>query len=424
MHRTFLKIAGWILLAAWLGLMPGSAAAAGSRTLTVAAFRDRLKGGFVGQMAGVAYAAPYEFRFDGRMAPQWLLLPWWPSRLAGALNQDDIYVELTFLAVWEREGMDAPSSALARAFGESKYLLWHANKAARDNIRAGIMPPLSGHPRFNPHADDIDFQIEADVFGLICPGLPAAAQELTWRVGHLMNYGDGVYGGVFIAAMYAEAYFEPDPVKVVQAGLAAIPAESVYARTIADVLAAHARVPGDWRVAWRVVEDNWAGKLHCPSASLIAPAGRQGIGANVNGAYVVIGLLYGQGDPRRTLAIATRCGRDCDCNAASAMGILGAIKGFSGLDHAYVAGLEAMKGLKFAYTDYDWPGALAAMEAKAREMVAASGGAEREGDGGPVWEIPVKALLALPLEQWPYGMKVEDVPLPPAPTGSGAGDAR
>jgi hypothetical protein len=106
------------------------------------------------------------------------------------------------------------------------------------------------------------------------------------------------------------------------------------------------------------------------------------------------------------------------------MGILGAIKGFSGLDHAYVAGLEAMKGLKFAYTDYDWPGALAAMEAKAREMVAASGGAEREGDGGPVWEIPVKALLALPLEQWPYGMKVEDVPLPPAPTGSGAGDAR
>ena len=38
-----------------------------------------------------------------------------------------------------------------------------------------------------------------------------------------------------VSAMYAEAFFENDPVKLVEAGLAALPAESEYAKTIADV---------------------------------------------------------------------------------------------------------------------------------------------------------------------------------------------
>ena len=43
-----------------------------------------------------------------------------------------------------------------------------------------------------------------------------------------MNYGDGIYGGMFVSGMYAAAFFESDPRKVVEAGLAAIPARSPY----------------------------------------------------------------------------------------------------------------------------------------------------------------------------------------------------
>ena len=43
-----------------------------------------------------------------------------------------------------------------------------------------------------------------------------------------MNYGDGVYAGQVMGAMYAEAFFESDPVKITQAGLKAIPAGSQY----------------------------------------------------------------------------------------------------------------------------------------------------------------------------------------------------
>ena len=31
---------------------------------------------------------------------------------------------------------------------------------------------MSGHPKYNIHANDIDFQIEADFIGLMSPGLP------------------------------------------------------------------------------------------------------------------------------------------------------------------------------------------------------------------------------------------------------------
>ena len=44
-----------------------------------------------------------------------------------------------------------------------------------------------------------------------------------------------------------------------------------------------------------------------------------------------MGLLYGEGDPMKTLEISTRCGQDSDCNPSNALAVLGVINGFSGL---------------------------------------------------------------------------------------------
>ena len=97
--------------------------------------------------------------------------------------------------------------------------MWHANKVGRELLRKGIAPPDSGHPQFNKHSDDIDYQIEADFAGLVAPGLPNLSIELGEKFGRLMNSGDGLYGGQWIAAMYGEAFFEKDPVKIVTSTL-------------------------------------------------------------------------------------------------------------------------------------------------------------------------------------------------------------
>lgn len=411
-----MRRAAMIMTALWLlmFLLPGPEpqASQAGRSIGLAQYRDRLAGGFVGQMAGVVYGAPFEFRFEGTTVPGWMLPEWKPRMLRGALTQDDIYVELTFLQTLEANGPEVGQEIIGRDFGKSRYPLWHANKAARDNIRAGVMPPLSGHPRYNAHADDIDFQIEADLFGLICPGMPAAARELCWKFGHVMNYGDAVYGGVFMSAMYSAAFFEDDRVRVVEAGLASIPGESMYARTITDVLDAYRADPNDWKRAWRTVEKNWADKVHCPNPHPLYPWRKMGIGANVNGAYVVIGLLYGNGDPISTIRISTMCGRDNDCNPASAMGVLGTMIGLENLPPAFKAGLPKMEGRNFAYTGYDWKQALDAMERQAALILAENGGRVEGKAGSEVWLIPLQSPDSLPLEQWPYDVPAADVPLP------------
>ena len=132
---------------------------------------------------------------------------------------DDIYMDLTFVGVFDRLGIDAPLDSLANAFAHEGYALWHANQAARYNILRGIKAPMSGHWKNNPHADDIDYQIEADYAGIMSPGMPNTASKISDKVGHIMNYGNGWYGGVYVGAMYALAFVTDDIDFIVKEGL-------------------------------------------------------------------------------------------------------------------------------------------------------------------------------------------------------------
>ncbi|MHC4560039.1 MAG: ADP-ribosylglycohydrolase family protein, partial [Planctomycetota bacterium] len=196
--------------------------AADVRRIPVEDYTDKMKAGWIGQMAGVGWGGPTEFRYKGEIIPE-DKMPQWKPELINQFHQDDIYVEMTFLRTLELYGMGASIRQAGIDFANSGYPLWHANNEGRTLLRRGIAPPDSGHPEFNRHADDIDYQIEADYAGLIAPGLPNVAIELGEKFGRLMNYGDGLYGGQFVGGMYAEAFFEDDIETIVLAGLKCIP---------------------------------------------------------------------------------------------------------------------------------------------------------------------------------------------------------
>ena len=214
------------------------------RTLPVSTYLDKMKGGWIGQMAGVGWGDVTEFKYQGRIVPE-AEMPKWKPKLVNQYHQDDLYVEMTFVRSMEQYGWDVPLRQAGIDFANSGYPLWHANKFGRKNLRAGIAPPDCSHPQFTGHADDIDYQIEADFSGLVSPGLPTLAMELGEKFGRLMNYGDGLYGGQFIGGMYTEAFFETDIEKIVQAGLRCIPADSQYHECISDVLRWHRENPAD-----------------------------------------------------------------------------------------------------------------------------------------------------------------------------------
>lgn len=356
---------------------------------------DKIKGGWAGQVIGCTFGGPTEFRYPGAMIQDYQAIPWDDSLVALRFEKspglyDDIYMDLTFVDVMAREGIDAPAASHARAFAHAGYPLWHANQAARYNVLNGIPPPASGHWLNTPHADDIDFQIEADFAGLMSPGMVNAAAEICDRVGHIMNYGDGWYGGVYIAAMYSLAFVSGDIEYVVEEGLKVLPPESAFARCIRDVIACYRQDPGDWKKAWFEVERKWAQDVGCPD--FVFDPGD--IDARVNGAYVVIGLLYGRGEFGRTLQIATRCGQDSDCNPASAGGILGAVLGLSGIPAVWRDPVKPIENKPFAYTTMSLNKVYETGLDQALEMIRKNGGTV---DGDKI-RLPSQPIKPVPLE--------------------------
>lgn len=370
-----------------------------SRSIGAAVFLDKVRGGWAGQMIGVTYGAPTEFHSLQRINDD--PRDWKPEELAGALDQDDLYVEMTFADVIDRVGIDATSDDYGAAFKSSKYQLWHANLAARRALQRGVPGSLSGDPRYNLHVNDIDFQIESDFIGLMTPGMPRVAQQIADRVGHVMNYGDGVYGGMFISAMYSSAYFENDPREVVEVGLAAIPPGSAYAKTIADILRWSSENPSDWRKTWALLEAKWDHDDPCPDGAL-RPLN---INASLNGAYVALALLYGHRDFERTMEIATRSGQDSDCNPSSAAGILGAMIGYKAIPARWTDPLPAIADRKFSYTNDSFNTSVGKTIRRAHNVVLQQGGrVERDR-----LIVPLQRSAVPKLEQFDPGTAVERI---------------
>ena len=183
-----------------------------------------------------------------------------------------------------------------------------------------------------------------------------------------MNYGDGVYGGIFLGALYSAAYFENNITRIINQALLSIPAESDYARIVNDVILLHIQYPSDWRAAWNELNSKWGKVQICGAGTTF------NIDAKLNGAFVVLGLLYGEGDPARTMEITVRCGEDSDCNPSNAMALLGVIKGFSGLPLEYQNAVKAMGDSVFNNTSYSFNKAVDKTVQYAQKLAVENGG--------------------------------------------------
>jgi hypothetical protein len=381
-------------LALYLAVLAGCAGEARpTRSIGIAELRDKIAGAWVGQFAGVAWGMTTEFAYQGEIMPEDAVPEWWPEMVNIGFVQDDIYVEIPFLQALREHGVDCDWSRFGDAFADTSFALWHANRAGRENLQAGIPVPDSGHYLNNPHCDDIDWQIESDFAGIIAPGLPKVAAEIAWRGGHVMNYGDGVYGGVWVAAMHAEAFFAGTVEEIVEAGLRAVPADSLFRQVQDDVIAWHRQFPDDWTETWQALEDKWGGVDRCPEGK----DSPYNIDAKLNAAYVLIGLLYGRGDFEDSVRIAMRCGQDSDCNPSTVGSILGNFKGLSGIPWRFKTALDP--GEFFSHTDASLDDCLAWCEDLAYEIYRYTGGSVTGTSDEEVWNAPEQRADPLILEQ-------------------------
>jgi len=350
-------------------------AALTQNTFTKEQLQDKIKGGWAGQTIGVVYGAPVEFKYQGSIIPETQNIPWregyvkyWWDKKPGLF--DDIYTDLNFVDVFEKHGLNVSMDTIANHWAGTAYHLAHANQASRYNILNGIMPPQSGNWKNNPHADDLDFQIEADFIGLMAPGMVNSATEIADRVGHIMNSGDGWYGGVYVSALYSLAFVSNDATEIVEQALKTIPEGTKFHDCIADVIKFHKQYPEDWQATWFEIQKKWNNDVGCPKGCFLS----FNIDAKINSAYVTIGLLYGKGDFSKSIDIAARCGQDADCNPATVGGVLGVMLGYSKIPAFWLKPLQEIEPLNFEGTPMSLNRAYELSFKHALEMIKRAGG--------------------------------------------------
>ncbi|MCU0379838.1 MAG: ADP-ribosylglycohydrolase family protein [Chitinophagaceae bacterium] len=97
------------------------------REIPMYVLQDKIRGGWAGQTIGVTFGGPYEFRFQGTFIDQYQALQWDTSLVRKNMLDnpglyDDLYMDLTFVDVFEKYGLDAPVDSFAQAFARAGYM--------------------------------------------------------------------------------------------------------------------------------------------------------------------------------------------------------------------------------------------------------------------------------------------------------------
>lgn len=354
---------------------------------------DHIKGGWIGEMAGVTWGGPTEFGYKRCIIPLNKVPQWKPETILEVYEQDDLCAEIPILQCMDKYGVTAGWNRLGEYWANNKIWIIGANGVARSNLQNGIPAPESGHYKNNGCCDDIDWQIDADSMGMIACGQPEVAKELAWRVGHLMGYGDGVYGGVFVASMYAAALTAGSVDEIIDVGLSGIPKDTKFYRTLQAVIDSY-ESGATWKETWEVLETPEMQEWRSNFSQRVGVD--MNMSAKINSAYILIGLLYGGGDFEKSMEISMRCGQDSDCNPSSAGGILGYYLGAGNLDEKWYSALDFTK--KFHETTYSVQDSIDVTYKLSKEVVQLTGGKTT----GDKWSINRstgnKKLIR---EQWP-----------------------
>jgi hypothetical protein len=166
-----------------------------------------------------------------------------------------------------------------------------------------------------------------------------------------------------------------------------IPRQSDYYKVISDVIKLHGHYPDSWKSAWKELWDKWGFDHICSAGTPF------NIDAKLNGAFIVMGLLYGEGDPIKTLEISTRCGQDSDCNPSNAMAVLGVIKGFSGLPEDMREAVNAIGDSIFINTTYSFNSAVSSTYKYALDLISLNGGEVNEKTIDVKSQVPFEPVL-------------------------------
>lgn len=177
----------------------------------------------------------------------------------------------------------------------------------------------------NSYREWIGAQIRADHFGYAAPGNMELAADFAWRDARMSHVKNGIYGEMLCAAMIAAAFISDDPLEIVNAGLAEIPATSRLYAEMKQVIEICRKYEYSAASFEAVLDEIYKLLGHYNA-----------VHTNNNAAIVVASLLLGRHDLEKVISISVMGGWDSDCNGATAGSIMGCALGTRGIPAHWV----------------------------------------------------------------------------------------
>lgn len=296
---------------------------------------NQIYAGWLAKIIGIRMGAPVEGWSSQKIRDVYKELSGYAVDYSRFAADDDSNGPIFFIRALEdsKKGADLTSEDVAEALlnyvpCEHGFFWWggygySTEHTAYLNLQAGIPAPKSGSIQQNGKAvaEQIGGQIFIDSWGLVCPGNPDLAAKLAEKAAGVTHGGDGVYGGIFVAACISAAFDEKDIRKILEKGLSYIPANSGYAGIVHEIMDYHDRHPEDAAGCLEYIQKNH-GYDKYPGNCHIIP----------NTAVMILALLYGNGDFTDTLNLCNRCGWDTDCNVGNIATIMGVREGLEAIE--------------------------------------------------------------------------------------------
>lgn len=285
--------------------------------INVNEYRNKVLGCWTGKNIGGTLGAP----FEGNKAMQ--NVSFYTQNLRGnPIPNDDLDLQLIWLLAAEENGLFRLNE---RILGE--YWLthitgpWNEYGVCKSNMINGLYPPLSGSCNNDTWKYSNGAWIRSEIWACLFPGSVDEALQFAYFDSCCDHCGEGIYAELFTAALESAAFIVSDIRELIKIGLSRIPDDCRIARSVK--IACDCYDSGkDYIVAREtlVKDSEDLGWFQAP--------------ANIG--YVVIGLLYGEGDFGKSVCIATNCGDDTDCTAGTVGAILGIIYGRSGIPQEWI----------------------------------------------------------------------------------------
>jgi len=274
--------------------------------------RDKIYACWIGKNIGGTIGGPFECK------KEILNVEGFSTAKGEPLPNDDLDLQIIWLAAMEEIG---PYQLSANELGHYwlSYLPapWNEYGVGKANLRVGIPAPLCGELNNEYWRHSNGAWIRSEIWACLAPGYPEVARRYAFAdacIDHGM--GEGTVAEQFTATMQSLAFFNNDIRDILNKSLEAIPADSRVARSVRIAMDGY-DAGKDWKdVRNELVKDSedldW----------FMAPA---------NLGFVVLGLLYGEGDFKKSMLTAVNCGDDTDCTAATVGAFLGILGGMDGI---------------------------------------------------------------------------------------------